>query len=71
MNAQSAVTHHELSQGAIEGPADRTELEALKAWHLKTLLTFKEVFTPEIQRVPEGKMNINFQPNTLYEMGKR
>ncbi|MDE0636656.1 MAG: hypothetical protein OXI43_12525 [Candidatus Poribacteria bacterium] len=31
--------------------SDAPTLEALKAWHIKTLLTFKEVFTPEIQRV--------------------
>ena len=29
--------------------SDAPTLEALKAWHIKTLLTFKEVFTPEIQ----------------------
>ena len=31
--------------------SDAPTLETLKAWHIKTLLTFKEVFTPEIQRV--------------------
>ena len=31
--------------------SDAPTLEALKAWHIKTLLTFKEVFTPEIRHV--------------------
>ena len=31
--------------------SDAPALEVLKAWHIKTLLKFKEVFTPEIQRV--------------------
>ncbi len=31
--------------------SDAPTLEALKAWHIRTLLTFKEVFTPEIHRV--------------------
>lgn len=35
--------------GSIE--SNESELEAIRAWHVKNLLKFKEVFTPEIQRV--------------------
>ena len=37
--------------GTIETHA--SELEAFRAWHVKNLLKFKEVFTPEIQRARE------------------
>ena len=37
-------------EGNIESDA-APALEVLKTWHIKTLLTFKEIFTPEIQRV--------------------
>ena len=37
--------------GSIESTA--TELAAIRAWHVKNLLKFKAVFTPEIQRALE------------------
>ncbi len=46
--------------GDIE--SDASELEAIKAWHIKNLLKFKAVFTPEIQRALETLQSREIEP---------